>query len=110
MLFGLRHLSRKILWIFFTCLCLSFFLLLYAIYLITLGLKCFPGRIAQPSSKLQLIAVCFNEFKIEIKKFLFQLYLFCIHFRNHVTQSQKFEVSVAFADSNNFLRLVIRCD
>ena len=70
MLFGLRHsYLAKFKCFFCFCLCLSPFLLLYAIYLITIDLNCSPGRLTQPNYRFQIIAVCFH--KIEIEKNFF---------------------------------------
>ena len=68
---------------------------------------CPSSRYCTPNWRFQFLTVCFQ---IEIKKiFFFQLYRFCFHYRNHVTQSHKLQVSIIFL-FKHFSRLVMRCD
>ena len=47
----------------------SLLFLLYAIYLISIGLNCFLKKYnAKTGYTFQLIAVCFNDFQIEFEK------------------------------------------
>ena len=67
---------------------LVFLFLLYIIYLITIGLNCFSGRVTEHSYIIQIRVVDFIDFQFEIRKeFFIQLYHFYFHFRNHETQS-----------------------
>ena len=83
MLFGLGHLSRKILWIFFCFVSICLFLVVIRHTHNNDRYQLIPQDV-KLNLRYQFIVVCFKDFKTEKK---IQLYHFCFHFTNDVVQS-----------------------